>query len=95
MKSRWVWTSKGWLLTLIIVGLIVVGTTFVKSGIARDVILGLVLFLMVVGYGRTFLHIRKHNREVEEVEKERLREQDEVTNREIREFLGGRREKSI
>ena len=58
---KWYWTPKGIQLAIITVGLLA-GAAFVKNEIISNIMLGFGLFLIPVGYIRTYYNIKRINK---------------------------------
>lgn len=66
-KWRWYWTPKGWLIAIIAAGLLAGGAivSSTEYGVIGYVMGFIGLCLLVLGYVRTFINIRKVNKGVE------------------------------
>ncbi len=80
---RWYWTPNGIILAIIAVGLLA-GAAFVKNEVATNVMIVLGLLTILYGWARTYLNIKKINKEVEQ---EQRRKVQEAWNKENEEYF--------
>lgn len=92
MKHRFIFTPYGIVIALLAIGLLA-GAVFVKNEVVSNIMIGMGLFTIATGWIRTYWNIKRHNRIVDESEKQKRIEVERGILEENREFITELRKK--